>query len=242
LGLLKDVDAALLAFLQTFDAGHRQPIATFLSTVLSDIATFIPAGLPVFNYAGLVTAINGVAGVTTPLPATIATQLQALETAEISEILATLQTSLNASITGLLTTIGNLCLSELLDFIRNGLFASQLTAALTLAGNEITNGINSELAAQIALLQAQGLPAAALALAIPALQGQALALTTALNGDYATLVTNVNGLLGTLITTLATHITTGVKGFQNLAIAKFNALVTSIFGTIGVPAPIPPVV
>ncbi|MEV8637886.1 hypothetical protein AB0395_40180 [Streptosporangium sp. NPDC051023] len=33
----------------------------------------------------------------------------------------------------------------------------------------------------------------------------------------------------------------GVRAFQNLAITEINRLVTNIFGTVGVPSPIPPV-
>lgn len=238
--LLRSLDAALIAAIRTFEAQYRQQILTFLGTVSADISAFNPNFLAT-DYPALITALIAIVGEGV-LPTTLAADLQAIEIAAIANVTASIQLTIGGVLGDLFVRVETMCLPELIDLVTSGLLTSQLTAAFTLAVNEITPIVNAMLASQLTLIANLGLIEAAVTLATTTLTTGATNLITALTAVLGILATQVGAQLTALLTSLGNLLTTGVTAFQNLAISEINALVAKVFGSTGVPPPIPPVV
>jgi len=233
------MDAALIAALKTFETQYRQQVLTFLGVVAADVAAFNPIYTGT-DFPALIAALNAIPGVSVPL--SLAVELNAIQLSAIASVVVSIQVTINGVLTDLFVRVEKLCLPELIDLVTSGLLTSQLTAAVTLAANEITPTINVMVAAQLSLIQSLGLPAAAITLATTTLTVAATALITFLTTAFGAVATHLGASLTVLLTSLGNLLATGVVAFQNLAITEINALVTRVFGTVGVPPPIPLVV
>jgi len=235
------MDAVLLSALQSFEAQYKQQILAFISTATTDVSAYSPQYTTGINYTTFVSDLNAVAG-GTPVPASVATEIQNIQNVAIAGIINANQATINEKLTGLLSRTEKLCLSELIDLINSGLFTSQLNAAFAIASSEITSLVNAMLAQQMAVINGLGLTPAQLTIANTQLPANATTLQAFLAAQLTALQNQLINLYTALTTSLASLMTTGIKAFQNLAINQINSLVTAVFGTIGVPAQIPPVV
>jgi len=229
------MNRAILVYLKGFDEQYRGEITTFFNTAFSEIAIFDPQFVGT-DYTTLVTAINAIPG--NDIPASVAEELSMIQFEATSALTAAIQTTINRVLNDLLQRVESMCLSELIDLINSNLFTSQITSAFIQASSEIVPAANAMLAKQLALMQSLGLTAAAMTLANTTLQTNSTAMVTFYQTAVTLLQTQIMALLTALLATLAALLTTGITGFQNVAISQINTIVDAFFGMTSVP-PIP---